>query len=124
MRHFVIFAVLVALSVSALAKPKPNPRPNYQQGLLVSVDSNTEGQIINGSTSPLMINHQYFYVTIAIGDLAYKAYIGEDSRPTKMIIGDPVEASADDNFLYFKMADGKANWGRIVQRTRYKKDAK
>lgn len=121
MRRLLVIA-LMSVSVLAFAKPKANPSPTYTKGVLLAFDDHPYPQFIGGASaqSSIVVNHHDFHITIAIGDIAYTASTGRHADAEKLILGDPVDAAADDNFLYFKLPNGKTFSERIVQRARYK----
>lgn len=123
MRRILVIA-LTLVSVVAFAKPKANPSPTYTKGVLVAFDDHPYSQFIGGASaqSSIVVNHHDFHITIALGDIAYTASTGRHADAEKLILGDPIEAAADENFLYFKLPNGKTFSGRIMQRARYKEN--
>lgn len=124
MRRLLTCVLILAFALTAAAKKVDFSKIAFVKGTFLAFENKPFNQFIGGQTaqSSLLLTHNNYFATIAIGDLAYTANMGNRWGGKDIIIGDPVDAAVDEKYLYFKLPDGTPTRGVIVQRARYKKE--
>jgi hypothetical protein len=113
----VLIALLVCCSGMAAA--------DFQQVKLLDVAPYKSPQLIAGAT-PILVEHNMFTLTVAIGDLSYSAsyYAQRHVKSSDFIVGDSIPAKIEGDKLVIKSADGKEMKARITRRERLTPESK